>query len=111
MSEKIKIRLGKDKLKRVDSQHYGFWLAYIKNKFSQNKQINLAIEVKYNQLKSRMERSLQVDIDKASDSITTDLIDYIRAYVERNMSMEEIINTVIDGQIEGYLELEEINDE
>ena len=88
-----------------------FWVATIKNKFSNIKQINLAIEVKHKQFEGRMQRSTGVRVEDASDSLSVDLVDYIRAYVEARMSMEEIINTIVDGQIEGILHIEEMDNE
>jgi hypothetical protein len=91
--------------------NHSFWVATIKSKFSKNKQINLAIEVKYKQFEGRLQRSTGVKVEDASDSLSVDLVDYIRSYVERNMNDEEIINAIVDGQIDGLINIEELDNE
>jgi hypothetical protein len=85
-----------------------FWVATIKSKFSQNKQINLAIEVKHKQFEERMKRTTGVKVEDASDSCSVDLVDYIRAFVESRMSMEDIVDVIVDGQVDGFIQIEEL---
>jgi anion-transporting ArsA/GET3 family ATPase len=80
-------------------------IAIVKTKFTPEQIRQLAMEAIFNTYKARLKRSFKINLEDGSDSLYTDLADYIRCYVDSEVSYEYQVEKIVDAEEWGYINI------
>jgi hypothetical protein len=79
--------------------------AIIKTKYTPEQIRKLAMESIFNQYKARLKRSFDINLEDGSDSLYSDLADYIRCYVDSEVSYEYQVEKIVDAEENGHISI------
>ena len=79
--------------------------AIIKTKYTPEQIRKLAMESIFNQYKARLKRSFDINLEDGSDSLYSDLADYIRCYVDSEVSYEYQVEKIVDAEEDGHISI------
>ena len=79
--------------------------AIIKIKYTPEQIRQLAMESIFNQYKARLKRSFGINLEDGSDSLYVDLSDYIRCYVDSEVSYEYQVEKIVDAEEDGHINI------
>jgi hypothetical protein len=79
--------------------------AIVKTKFTPEQIRSLAMEAIFNIYKARLKRSFKINLEDGSDSLYSDLADYIRCYVDSEVSYEYQVEKIVDAEEDGHINI------
>ena len=79
--------------------------AIIKIKYTPEQIRQLTMESIFNQYKARLKRSFGINLEDGSDSLYSDLADYIRCYVDSEVSYEYQVEKIVDAEEDGHINI------
>lgn len=79
--------------------------AIVKTKYTPEQIRKLTMESIFNQYKARLKRSFGINLEDGSDSLYSDLADYIRCYVDSEVSYEYQVEKIVDAEEDGHISI------
>ena len=80
--------------------------AIIKVKYTPEQIRKLAMEALFRQYEARLKRSFKINLEDGSDSLYSDLADYIRCYVDCDLNdYESRVSKIVDAEEDGHINI------